>query len=53
MTKNNIKILSKLIAKYRKKLYNAFNLGGRKMKLEQNEKHMLFNTTQLPDVFFS
>lgn len=53
MIKNNIKNLFKLIAKRRKKLYNAINLGGIKMKLEQNEKHMLFNTTQLPDVFFS
>lgn len=23
------------------------------MKLEQNEKHMIFNTTQVPDIFFS
>ena len=23
------------------------------MKLEQNEKHMMFNTTQIPDIFFS
>ena len=23
------------------------------MKLEQNEKKMLFNTTEIPDIFFS
>ena len=28
-------------------------LGGSKMKLEQTEKHMMFNTTQIPDIFFS
>ena len=27
-------------------------LGGIKMKLEKSEKHMMFSTTQIPDIFF-
>ena len=53
--KNLLEKISNFIAKKRKKLYNANSkiLGGMKMKLEQNEKQILFNTTQVPDIFFS
>lgn len=38
----------------KKKLYNAKKAhGGIKMRIEQNDKHMMFNITQIPDIFFS